>query len=314
MCGTVISRNCNGEQFSTRKGITLIELFGVVVVLSILLALLLPAIIYAREHSRRVTCINNLKQIGIAFQAHSAIHKKIPSAGLTLFSELAPQLELDSFFVPEDSENVSAFGPSVVCCPSDPLCDIANRNQSYFLNNGSRISPRDGCVAETRIPISERLKTRKMDFSLFVDGLSNSALLCEHKVFTASSNKSLIWWRSDRRFGRGEEDPMTEYVKRGIGNRTILPDDTIYFGETVLNSQFYCDHILSPNHWKISLVLDPRQSWYDMVNPSSSYHFGGVVSLIADGSVRFFSNGVDIHVWRATGSVDSTDVPNEAAK
>jgi prepilin-type N-terminal cleavage/methylation domain-containing protein/prepilin-type processing-associated H-X9-DG protein len=67
------------------KAFTLIELLVVVAIISVLIAMLLPALGTAREQGKKSQCLSNLRQMGIAFVMYSADYNDLlPPTGVTL--------------------------------------------------------------------------------------------------------------------------------------------------------------------------------------------------------------------------------------
>lgn len=67
------------RRFRTGAGFTLVELLVVIAVIGVLVGLLLPAVQAAREAARRMSCSNNLRQVGLAAQNYHSAYNRFPA-------------------------------------------------------------------------------------------------------------------------------------------------------------------------------------------------------------------------------------------
>ncbi len=139
-----------------RRAVTIVELLVVLAIVLVLLALLIPAIHYARQSARRTTCAGHLYQLGVALSEFHKVHPNGPSREFTDDSvrgwaiDLLPFIEekaladrLSGNPVLRSADELPAVRnlPPVLRCPArfDDQSTIAGIPSSSYTFNGSAL-------------------------------------------------------------------------------------------------------------------------------------------------------------------------------
>ena len=288
-----------------RFGFTLVELLVVIAIIGILVGLLLPAVQAAREAARRMQCSNNLKQLGIAMHNYHDTNNRLPPAqgGCCWGTWLIPVMsfmEQDNaarlyqnwggndpgprYGTAPNTTNVTNKRYPSFTCPSDspntPIGEMTSHNYAVnFGNVGQGQATIDG-IQFLGAPFSP-VASKKLGLRDMSDGTSNTLLVSEVRQGKGTDLRGFSWW--------GDASQFSAY----LGPNSALPD-RIY-------DLYYCKP--APG-----MPCDVSTSANPGVFASRSLHTGGVQSTMGDGSVQFYSNSIDIVIWRALASAQGGEV------
>jgi prepilin-type processing-associated H-X9-DG protein len=315
-----------------------LELVATIAVVSLLLALIVPAIQSARETASRTQCLSNLRQLTEATDAFQAAQGHLPPTGfvelpastaqqnppgvISPWGQLLPYFDAGPLHARLDySETGSGAYPTpgsavnaelldqhvpVLVCPSD-LTETGATN--YRVCQGTAPGASNPAGRSRGAYFSAGGRTWRATWARVIDGLSQTALISEKIV--GDQNDTRFFPPGDTAFVSGVDFYEPDVVAAACA---MAPFDDAsphasFGGATwLLNGYLYTwyNHILTPNSHSVD-CSDANPSLAQAAATARSWHPGGVNVAMADGSARLVGEEIDLTVWRALATRDGRE-------
>ncbi len=291
------------------SGFTLVELLVVIAIISVLIALLLPAVQAAREATRRSACANNLRQLALATHNYETHNKALPPGSRLTDKQhkdgvgwrvlVLPYLEESPLYQEIDPQengdmtNKDFATPAIFICPSTPNSSAASEGRSNYA----------GVAGAGATPESVWDLTNTFYSDVYTDGIYYPE---SHIRFAQISD--------------GTSQTLALGERSYMANFHLWVTGAIWIGKSKIKE--IAMHATKNVRYPIN--ANPEQFGYfrgDPLIPASnpgtlkhndfyygSPHPGGAHFALADSSVQFLSDAIDINLYRDLATRDGGEV------
>lgn len=300
----------------SRSGFTLVELLVVIAIIGVLIALLLPAVQAAREAARRSSCINKMKQIGLALHNYHDTNNRFPAGSVlgngqtqncTLGGSnvrgapwtvlILPYMELENLYDQGDitaefvcsqlegpnsggNRNVWRTSVDAYQCPSFPVKSTLDNHSNYYGVMGGGTASMANCTSSNagRAFYNNGILHLNSDhtFAAITDGSNNTFIVGENRYQLLENGRPDAHWLGWASTIRGGGSSVT-----GVLSAAVLPINV----EDVNGDTHDTTFATSGTAPASGQGLHQRSF--------GSYHPTGCIFLRGDGSAAFVSETID---------------------
>lgn len=319
---------------AAKTAFTLVELLVVIAIIAMLVALLLPAVQSARGSARRISCINNVRQLGLALNNYESSQGHFPSSwktvrnmegsidGWSASAQLLPYLEEGALFSNVDFDRsykdillpsglpIGSIRVGVLMCPEEPgdRVRLSDGVPKYYpLNYGANVGIWFVFDPETRkggpgafYPMGELTPGR------FEDGMSKTIAFAEVKAWNPyfrnaalsdpqpTAPDALARLGGDFKVNSGHTESLDGRSHQTAVTGLFTPNTKVSYLTRDEDGELEYDIDWTNQQEGKSATV----ATYAAVT-SRSYHGGGVNVVNMDGSAQFVSDDVEVAVWQS---------------